>query len=77
MSSFEKRKSHFTRRDFLKLTGRIGVFGLAAGFGSLSYITRIEPSWLEIIEVPLTLPRLDPVFSGFRMVQISDIHMSR
>ena len=68
MSFPEKRKSRLSRRDFLKFIG-------LAGFSGLIYGTQIEPDWLEVVEMPLTLPRLDAAFSGFRVVQISDIHM--
>jgi len=68
MSFPEKRKHRLSRRDFLKLIG-------LAGFSGLVYGTQIEPGWLDVVEMPLVLPRLDAVFSGFRMVQISDIHM--
>jgi len=34
-----------------------------------------EPSWVEITHVRLKLPRLGKAFEGFRLVQISDIHM--
>jgi uncharacterized protein len=49
----------------------IGLFGLAG----LIYSRRIEPGWLEINQLELFLPRLDPEFDGFQIVQISDIHM--
>jgi uncharacterized protein len=55
-----------------------GWFSLAAGLiglAGLIYVRKIEPGWLEITELELRLPRLDPEFDGFRMVQISDIHM--
>lgn len=68
MSLPEKRKSRLSRRDFLKLVG-LGCFS------GLFYGTQIEPGWLDLVQMPLTLPRLDIAFSGFRMVQISDIHM--
>ena len=35
----------------------------------------IESDWLEVTQVHLALPRLPGSFSGFRLVQISDIHM--
>lgn len=34
----------------------------------------LEPSWLEVNPVHLTLPHLPKSFNGFRLVQISDIH---
>ncbi len=39
-------------------------------------MTRVEPGWLDQTLLQLTLPRLDPAFAGFRLVQISDIHIS-
>lgn len=64
----------FTRRDFLKLsaTGMINFF-LASAAG-LGYSTLVEPDWLDVEQVKLTLPRLPSVFSGFKLVQFSDIH---
>ena len=44
----------------------------AAGVG---YSTRIEPRWIDIAPVPVTLPRLDPAFHGYRVVQLSDLHL--
>jgi uncharacterized protein len=60
----------FTRRDFLKLGGYLTLFA----FGGTVYSTVIEPLWFDIENVILTLPRLPKSFSGFRLVQISDIH---
>ena len=39
------------------------------------YASRIEPNWLDIQLVDIVLPRLDPAFDGYRIVQFSDIHM--
>ncbi len=39
-------------------------------------MTRVEPDRLDRTSLQLTLPRLDPAFAGFRLVQISDIHLS-
>ncbi|NJR57941.1 MAG: metallophosphoesterase [Cyanobacteria bacterium CRU_2_1] len=44
---------------------------LAGGFG---YAYWIEPVWIDIHSVPITLPRLKPEFQNYRIVQISDIH---
>jgi predicted MPP superfamily phosphohydrolase len=69
-----KPNGRLSRRDFLKLLKVAGmnVFLLAFGGG---YMSQIEPGWLEVTEVHLALPRLPRSFSGFRLVQISDIHM--
>lgn len=47
----------------------------AAGLGLLVYAHRIEPRWLDKRRLTLTLPRLDPAFDGYRIVQVSDLHM--
>jgi uncharacterized protein len=42
--------------------------------GSWVYATKIEPNWVDIHYVPLTLPRLDPAFDGYKIAQITDVH---
>ena len=64
-----------SRRDFLHGTGvwalRLGVAGVAGA----GYTRTVEPAWIDIHPVALTLPRLAAPFHGYRLVQISDIHM--
>jgi predicted MPP superfamily phosphohydrolase len=63
------------RREFLK-TSLFTVAGIAAAtLGSYSYISSIEPSWLDVTHVKLALKRVPAGFSGLRMVQVSDIHL--
>lgn len=38
------------------------------------YAKLIEPNWIEINSLQLTLPHLSSEFNGYRIVQISDIH---
>jgi uncharacterized protein len=38
------------------------------------YASKIEPNWVDIHYVPLTLPRLDPAFNGYQIAQLTDIH---
>lgn len=45
------------------------------GAGGMEYEKQLEPSWVEITQVGLKLPRLGSAFEGFRLVQVSDIHM--
>jgi len=47
--------------------------GSAAAF--VYYAHYIEPLDLQVTQMPLTLPRLDSAFDGYRIVQLSDIHM--
>ncbi len=42
---------------------------------SLFYANKIEPNWIDVVSVRLTLPHLAPEFQGYRIVQISDIHV--
>jgi uncharacterized protein len=41
------------------------------------YVNQIEPSWIEVRAVPTVLPHLGADFSGYRIVQLSDIHADR
>lgn len=41
------------------------------------YGTKIEPNWIEIVPIELTIPHLSPAFDGFKLVQISDLHVSK
>jgi uncharacterized protein len=53
------------------------ILVVMAIFLGLFYVHRIEPSWIEIRAVSMPLPHLAPEFSGYRMVQLSDIHADR
>jgi len=64
-----------TRRDFMKLSGMSMLSILLAGMTGLGYASLVEPSWLVVEQIKLTLPRLSSKFSGFRIAQISDIHL--
>jgi predicted MPP superfamily phosphohydrolase len=64
-----------TRRDFLKFTGITALNLFLMGSGGLGYSTLVEPGWLAVEQIALELPRLANPFSGFRLVQISDIHI--
>lgn len=39
------------------------------------YLTPDGENWLEINHLQLRLPRLDPAFQGYRLAQISDLHI--
>src|SRR5215210_977600 len=45
------------------------------GVGGFFYGREVEPYWIAVERVSLTLPRLAPSFDRYRVVQISDIHM--
>jgi uncharacterized protein len=64
-----------SRRSFLKLMGLMGANAFLFGAGGMVYAKSLEPAWVEVNQVKLKLPRLGKAFDGFRMVQVSDIHM--
>jgi predicted MPP superfamily phosphohydrolase len=70
-----KLKRAVSRRDFLRI---VGLFGLDVILGAIvgwNYIDKFEPNWVQVTNINLKLPRLPEPFSGFRLVQISDIHV--
>jgi uncharacterized protein len=64
-----------SRRSFLKIMGLMAGEVFLMGTGGLVYARELEPSWVEITQQKLKLPRLGKAFDGFRIVQVSDIHM--
>ncbi|HUN09932.1 MAG TPA: metallophosphoesterase [Aggregatilineales bacterium] len=64
-----------SRRRFLKISLGTAATTAISGLTAFAYAHDIEPGWVEVKPVTLTLPRLDPAFDGYRLVQISDIHM--
>jgi predicted MPP superfamily phosphohydrolase len=68
-------KRRLSRRAFLRLGLASAYEVTLLGVGGLAYVYRVEPGWVEVKNIPLTLPHLDPEFDGYRMAQISDLHM--
>ncbi len=62
------------RRTFMKYAGIGGVGATVMGGSSVWYGTTIEPGLLDVVTVPVRLPRLASTFHGYRIVQLSDIH---
>jgi predicted MPP superfamily phosphohydrolase len=69
--------SGLTRRTFLKSATASVLGATALGAGGLGYSREIEPEWVEIADVPLTLPRLAVEFDGYRIAHLTDIHLDR
>jgi predicted MPP superfamily phosphohydrolase len=59
----------------LKIAGVSAVGTAATGGGAYAYAQKVEPGWVEVRPVSLRLPRLAAEFDGYRIAQISDIHM--
>ena len=63
-----------SRRDFLRILKFLGASALGS-FAGTYYITEFEPSWLEVSQVEIPLGSLPTAFDGYRIAQISDIHI--
>ena len=59
-----------TRRSFLRST----LFSVAAGLSGMSLVAAISGE-LDVHPVTLTLPRLPAAFDGYKIVQLTDLHM--
>ncbi|HEX9989504.1 MAG TPA: metallophosphoesterase [Chloroflexia bacterium] len=53
------------------------VASVATGAGAYGYAWAVEPNWLDVVKVKLTLPNLPGEFDGYRVAQISDIHAGK
>jgi uncharacterized protein len=62
------------QRQRLKWRHMLGLLLLLAIALPL-YGFKIEPYWLQVNTVPLTLPHLDAEFDGYRILQLSDLHI--
>ncbi|MBE9031960.1 metallophosphoesterase [filamentous cyanobacterium LEGE 11480] len=41
------------------------------------YMGFVEPNWIDVHPLSLTLARLDPAFEGYKIVQITDLHADK
>ncbi len=64
-------------RRFPSLLRKAALPGAAIAAATLLYARYVEPQWVAVRRLELTLRRLAPEFDGYRIVQISDIHMDR
>ncbi|MDQ3704508.1 MAG: metallophosphoesterase [Chloroflexota bacterium] len=58
-------------------SGALMALGGLAGAVTLGYAVWVEPDWIEVKDVRLTLPRLPRAFHGYKLVQISDLHAGK
>ncbi|MFM2429880.1 MAG: hypothetical protein RLZZ511_1093 [Cyanobacteriota bacterium] len=65
--------SHQKRRLNQRKAFWLGLLTLA----SLFYVGVVEPRWIEVRQIAITLPQLDSAFEGYRIVQLTDIHADR
>ncbi|MEL6438642.1 MAG: metallophosphoesterase [Cyanobacteria bacterium J06621_8] len=53
---------------------KLTLITLVLAIACYVYAKKIEPNWVEIVPVRLAIPHLAPAFTGFKIVQISDLH---
>src|SRR5688572_25389098 len=66
-----ERKRRPTRRTFIK---RAAVL-LGLPLGTAVWARQVEPFWLRMHEIELSIPGLPPAFDGFRLAHLTDLHM--
>ncbi len=64
-----------SRRDFLKGFGKVVAGGCIAAVGAYEYSTQVESQSLGVERVQIPLKNLNPSLEGFKIVQMSDIHL--
>lgn len=64
-----------TRRGFLRAGVRGGIAVGTLGVSSVAYGAGVEIDWVEVVSLEVAMPRLPRAFDGFRIAQISDIHI--
>ncbi|MFN8411942.1 MAG: metallophosphoesterase [Anaerolineales bacterium] len=64
-----------SRRDFLRILKSLFLSVFAINTGMAFYELFSEPGWVEVKTLKIPLENLAKVFSGLRIVQISDLHM--
>jgi predicted MPP superfamily phosphohydrolase len=64
------------RRNFLKVLSHVLIaYGLGS-VGLFEYSLQLEPEWLQIKKVRIALHGLGRSLDGFKIVQLSDFHLS-
>src|SRR5262245_19341828 len=58
------------RRRFLR---KLAAAGVALGGGAI-YATQVEPFWVDVHELEVSIANLPPAFDGYRIAQLTDLH---
>jgi predicted MPP superfamily phosphohydrolase len=67
----QNSSKNISRRRFLR--GGIGSIG--ALVACEKWATAVEPNWYEVESIEMPLRRLEKAFDGYRIAQLSDIHL--
>ncbi|MDQ0198762.1 metallophosphoesterase [Neobacillus ginsengisoli] len=75
MTESQTERNPINRRTFLKKAGRMSLGLMATGMIMGTYSFKIERFWYQIKEVKLQVKNLPKAFEGWKIVQISDVHL--
>jgi predicted MPP superfamily phosphohydrolase len=64
-----------SRRGFLKAFAHVMIASGFTGFGLYEYGFHIEPDWPCVEETIVPIEGLGSAFDGFRIIQLSDLHL--
>ena len=64
-----------SRRQFLRRFASITAIGGASGGGAFGYGSLVERYWIQTVRRDVVLPNLAPEMDGFRIAQLSDLHL--
>ena len=68
------KRYYFPLKTIKKWLGMFTVTATALFTTCYIYGSKIEPNWIEVVPIQLTIPNLSPAFNEFKIVQISDLH---
>ena len=61
-------------RRILHRSSKFLLVAIAVLFATSVYARGVEPRWFELKTIDITIAGLNPVFEGYKIVQLSDIH---
>ena len=61
-------------RTILHRSHRFLLVAIAILFATSVYARGVEPRWFDIKTIDITIAGLNPVFEGYKIVQLSDLH---
>jgi len=75
MPFYKKQFMSLTRRKFLKGITTLGLAGGVTTIAGYQYGLHIEPEQLTVEQVTIPLTKLGEAFEGFKIVQLTDLHL--
>ena len=74
---FMPNEQYYWRRKIRRWVSRLILSAIALTGCCYLYASRIEPNWIQVVPIELTIPSLAQTFDGFKIVQISDLHATK